>query len=330
MTTTGGRLALVTGGTGFVGSHLVQGLLQDGWRVRCLVRPRSDRRWLPQVEIAFALGSVDDAESLGLAMDEVDVVFHLAAVTSASREADYDRVNHGGVVRVVDALSSTAPRAQLVFCSTLAVGGPAREGRPITEQQPRAPIGPYGVSKARAEEVVEAWAARGGRAVCIRPPAVYGPRDRDVLAAFRLARHGLAFRTGPKGQQLALIHVSDLVRGFLAAASVPGAQGTYYINGENLAWETIVQAMGAAMGRNIRVLPLPGAAVAAAGWGSRLWSRAVGTKPLLTPERARDLAEPAWICDDSRARRELGYQPRVSLDDGMRATAQWYRAAGWL
>jgi nucleoside-diphosphate-sugar epimerase len=272
-------------------------------------------------------GSTEDPESLRRALDGVTIVYHLAAVTSAVRDADYDRVNYGGVVRLLDAMAAGSPGARLVFCSSLAVGGPARSGRPLTEADPPAPIGPYGKAKARAEQAVGASAIES---VIVRPPAVYGPRDRDVLTVFRLAARGWALRTGPRGQELALIHVRDLVRGLIAAGSHRQATGPYYLNGGNYSWDAITAAIGMAVDRPLHVVALPGAAVMTAGVIARQWSRWVGTRPAITPERAVDLAQIAWTCDDSRARRELGYVPGIAMGDGMRDTAAWYRSAGWL
>jgi dihydroflavonol-4-reductase len=326
MTEAGGRLALVTGASGFVGGHLVDALVAEGWRARCLVRPRSDRGRLGAPGVEFVVGGLDDPASLSRAVAGVDVVFHLAAVTSAAREEEYDRVNHLGVVRVLEAMA-TVPAARIVLCSSLAVAGPAQPGRARTEADPPAPVGPYAISKVRAEEAV---AASGVPHVIIRPPAVYGPGDRDILAAFRLASRGAAVRTGPPGQQLALVHARDLARGLVLAGQTAAATGVYYINGANHLWEEIVGAVGAAVARRPRVVPLPSIALWGAARASRLWARASGSKPLLTPERAFDLVQPAWICDDARARRDLGYRPQVTLADGMRETAAWYRAAGWL
>ncbi len=143
-------------------------------------------------------------------------------------------------------------------------------------------------------------------AVIIRPPAVYGPRDRDVLAAFRLAARGIAVRTGPARQQLAMVHVTDLVRALVTAGHMAGASGLYYVNGGNYAWEDIVSAIGDAVGRRSVILPLPAPMVRASGYAARAWSRVTGAKPLLTPERSWDLVQPYWTCDDTRARGRAG------------------------
>jgi dihydroflavonol-4-reductase len=318
--------ALVTGATGFVGSHLVEALVARGTRVRCLARARSDRRWLPPTT-EVATGSLDDPSTLATAVAGVDVVYHLAALTSARQPADYDETNHRGVVRLLDVMAARAPRARLVFCSSLAAVGPARSGRPLTETDPPAPVGPYGVSKSRAEAAI---AAANRDAVVVRPPAVFGPRDRDVLVAFRLVSRGMAIRTGPARQQLAFIHVRDVAQGLIRAGETPGAAGVYFINGGNHSWEELIAAIGRAVGRQPLIVPLPAPLVRAAGFVAGSWTRYVGGRPFLTRERAWDLLQPNWTCDDSRARSELAYRPSVSLDEGMQETAAWYRAQGWL
>jgi nucleoside-diphosphate-sugar epimerase len=159
---------------------------------------------------------------------------------------------------------------------------------------------------------------------------VYGPRDQDVLAAFRLASRGVAVRTGPRAQQLALVYVGDLVRALVSAGHTPRARGLYYVNGGNYFWEDIVATIGDAVGRRPSIVPVPPALVRVAGYAARSWARITGTKPLLTPERAWDLAQPNWTCDDARARADLDYRPELGLADGMRVTAAWYREQGWL
>jgi dihydroflavonol-4-reductase len=254
-------------------------------------------------------------------------VFHLAALTSAADPADYDRINVGGTVRVIEAMQAQAPEATLVLCSSQAAAGPSREGRPVTEWDTPAPIGPYGASKLAAERAVE---GSGVRHVIVRPPAVYGPRDVDILTAFKMARAGLAVRLGPRNQQISIVHVRDLAAGIVTAATTDAARGVYYVSGSNHAWEEIIHGIGDAVGRRPRVIPAPRPVGQTIAWGARAMARVTGVKPLLTPERIQDLTQPDWTCDDTRARRELGYAPAISLADGLRETAAWYREQHWL
>jgi dihydroflavonol-4-reductase len=317
----------VTGASGFVGGHLTDALLADGWRVRCLVRRNSNTRWLPTDRVEIVYGEVGTPSTLPDAVRGVDTVFHLAAVTSARERSEYTRINAGGTQAVIEAVQAEAPGAMLVLCSSQSAAGPSREGRPITEADTPRPIGPYGESKLAAEQLVIASELRH---IIIRPPAVYGPRDVDILFAFRLASAGIAVRVSSRGQKLSMVHVRDLAAGLVAAASADHARGVYYVSGGTHAWEDIVRGIGVGVGRRARVIVLPRPLVVAAAWGNRLVARAIHAKPLLTPERVLDMIQPDWSCDDSRARRELGYASAIPLEEGLAETAAWYRQAGWL
>jgi nucleoside-diphosphate-sugar epimerase len=310
-----------------VGGHLVEALLGEGWRVRVLVRSASRLQWLPTDRIEIAVGGLDDSAVAARAMSGVAAVFHLAAVTAALDPAEYTRVNVDGTRRVLDAMRRSAPEARLVFCSSQAAGGPSRAGRPATENDPPAPIGPYGASKLAAERLL---AASDSHHVIVRPPTVYGPRDVDVLKAFQLARAGFAMRLGPQGQLLSLVHARDLARGLMAAATTDHARGVYYVSGDTLPWESLIATIGHAVGRQPRVIPVPGAVPVVAGAVERTVSRLTGRKVLLTPERVLNLRQPDWSCDDTRARHELGYAPAIDPQRGFAETAAWYREQGWL
>jgi dihydroflavonol-4-reductase len=317
----------VTGASGFVGGHLVDALLNDGWRVRVLVRSSSRLRWIPTDRVEVVVGGLDDAPVLTEALFDVTAVFHLAAVTAAIDPAEYTRVNVDGTRHLLDTMRTAGSWALVVYCSSQAAAGPSRGGRPMTEVDEPLPIGPYGASKLAAERLL---AASDCRHVVVRPPAVYGPRDADILTAFRLARAGLAIRLGPIGQLLALVHVRDLARGLLAAATAPLARGVYYVSGDTVPWESVIASIGTAVGRRPRVIGVPSFVPHAAGVLERAICRLTGAKVLLTPERVLNLRQPDWSCDDTRARRELRYAPAIDLTTGFAETAAWYREQGWL
>jgi nucleoside-diphosphate-sugar epimerase len=321
-------VALVTGASGFVGSHLVDALVEEGWRVRALLRDRSSVRWLPRNRIEIARAALDAGPGLRDALAGVRVVFHLAGLTSAPSPAAYRRANVTCTEHLLDAVRDVSPGALVVHCSSLAAAGPSGVGRPLREDDPPRPVGPYGVSKLHAERAVQ---ASGLDHVIVRPPAVYGPRDADILAVFRLARRGLAIRTGPADQRLSLVHVRDLAHGLVDAAERGANRGVFYVSdGEVHAWSRVVAAIGDAVGRRVREVAVPPGVALALARTARALARTVGARPLLTPERVRDLTQAGWACDDGRARRELGYRSRLPLEEGLRDTAAWYVANGWL
>jgi nucleoside-diphosphate-sugar epimerase len=330
-----GGLAAVTGASGFVGSHLVEALVAAGLPTRAITRETSDRSWLPP-EAERATAALDDDAALERAIRGASIVFHLAAVTSSARDVDYTRSNVDGTRRVLEAVRRCAADARVVICSSLAAVGPARDEHLLTEDDAPHPVSVYGRSKLAAERVAESVAAEQGLdIVVVRPGAVYGPRDRDILAAFKLADRGFALRVSSERQRLAMIHVRDLTAALLLAGergrAASGNARRYHVSdGIAHRWTAVNQAIGQAVGRRVRVIAVPRPAAAAVAVGQSFLARVRRSKPLLTRDRIAELSAPNWSCDISRARRELGFEPRVSLAEGMRETARWYREQGWL
>lgn len=322
------RVALVTGASGFIGSHLVEALVPRDWRVRCLVRRSSRLKWIPTDDVTLINGEIETpGEDLERAVRNVSVVFHLAGLTSAAHNEAYSAVNVEGTRNVVEAMLRAAPEALLVFCSSLSAGGPARRGRPVNETDEPAPVSAYGRSKLAAEVVVR---DSGLEHLIVRPPAVYGPRDTDILAAFRLASFGLALRVAPAGQRLSMVHAEDLARGLVRAAEAEG-RGLYYLtDGMVHTWESVMTQIARAVGKKPRVIAVPAAIADAVSRMERMRGIMSGSKPLLTPDRALELSQPDWTCDDTLARLNIDYESSISLPDGMRMTAEWYRVQGWL
>ncbi len=321
------RVALVTGASGFIGSHLVEALVPRDWRVRCLVRKTSRLKWLPTDDVTLINGQIEEpGEDLDRAVKNVSVIFHLAGLTSAADDDSYAAVNVEGTRNLVQAMQRSAPEALLVFCSSLSAAGPARR-RPVNETDEPAPITAYGRSKLAAEQVV---AESGLDHLIVRPPAVYGPRDVDILAAFRLAKYGLALRVAPPGQRLSMVHAEDLARGLVQAAEAEG-RGVYYMtDGMIHTWEGIMEQIARAVGKRPRVIGVPSGFADIVSRAERLRGSLTGTKPLLTPDRTLELSQVDWTCDDTRARLDIDYESTISLPDGMRMTAEWYRVHGFL
>lgn len=322
------RVALVTGATGFIGSHLVEALLARGWRVRCLVRKSSVLKWIPTDDVSLINADITEpGEDLERAVKNVSVVFHLAGITSATDESAYTAVNVEGTRNIIEAMKKEAPDALLVFASSLAAGGPAKTKRPLNETDEPSPVSAYGKSKLEAERVIT---SSGIEHIIVRPPAVYGPRDPDILAAFRLAGLGLALRVAPEGQRLSLVHVEDLARGLAAAAESEG-RGLYYMtDGMIHTWEFVIEQIARAVGRKPKVVTVAPGLASMVSKAERLRASLFGAKPLLTPDRVVELTQANWTCDDTRARLDVDYESRISLPEGLKTTAAWYRSVGWL
>ena len=323
------RTALVTGATGFVGSHLVDALRARGDAVRALVRPTSVTSHLLASEVEVVVADVTRAESVAGAMQGVDVVYHLAAATRARDEAAYRRANVDTTAAIVEAAASQPRRPRVVVLGSLAAVGPTRDGAPVREDATPAPLTAYGRTKLQAERV--ALAGSAVPVVVLRAPAVYGPRDRDLFTFFRLASLGIMpTPTGPD-RPVQLIHVTDLARALIAAGESNRTGRIYHVADPVIRpWSEVVQLISEAVGhRPVRVpIPRPVLRLAAAlsEQAARLGSRAT----IFNRDKVRELLAPGWICSTDRAERELGFSATVPLEQGIAETAAWYRAEGWL
>ncbi len=323
-------LAVVTGGAGFIGSHLAAKLLELGWQVRCIVKPTTNTQWLTDSRIERVVADIADPRAfstLEKAMEGAANVFHLAGVSSSSSGNAHARVNVGGTAAVISAVQSSAPQTRFVYCSSLAAAGPNNRKRPINETDPPAPISSYGRSKLTAEGLVEA--ARISYAI-VRPPPVYGPHDRGFLRLFRLISLGVAPYFGSRAHQLSIVHVDDLVHGTIAAAE-GNSEGVYYLtDGVVHTWDDILNAIATSVGKKPRAFDVPPMVADVAAKVEWLRTTVTRGKPLLSSDLLAELSQKDYTCDDSFARLDLGYVSVVNLTDGMRSTADWYRSAGWI
>jgi nucleoside-diphosphate-sugar epimerase len=276
-------------------------------------------------------GSLEDAESVRRAVEGTDVVVHMAAATRAGSEADFHRVNAQGTRVIVEAVrQSQNPPRRLVYLSSLAAAGPARAGRPVEPGDVPGPLTAYGRTKLAGERICSELAGRC-EVVILRPPAVYGPRDRDMFEFFRLASWGvLPVPSGP-ARPLQLVHAADLARAVVLAATVPGARGVYHIaDSRAYLWRDVCLMVASAVGRRARLIQVPAFLISLGGTLSEAAGRVVGRPSIFSRDKARELLAPGWLCETEGARRELGFETAIPLDRGLLETAQWYRAHGWL
>lgn len=324
---------LVTGATGFIGSHLCERLIAEGARVRYLVRPVSSRghRYLPPSEACPILGNLVTGAGLEPAVKGVDLVFHLAGVTKALRAADYDAGNVQATGNLVRACGHLPAASRFIHVSSLAAAGPSADGTPVREDDPPRPVSEYGRSKLRAEAVVQE-SAIAARSSIVRPPVVYGPRDRDVFQAFRSVSRGVMLKIGSGASYFSYIHVRDLVEGLLAVARSNSSGGRTYnlANPEPITWGEFADVSARLMMRKVRVMPVPAPAAMLLGAAADLLARLRKRPGIVSRDKVREAACRYWTCDTSRVRNELGYKPELSFQEGAASTLAWYREEGWL
>ena len=322
--------AFVTGGTGFVGAHLVQALRARGDTVTCLVRSTARAQALGWTGVRLVRGDLDDAAALRDGCEGAEVIYHVAGRISARTMDEFMRANRDGTANVLEAASQegTSPR-RFLFVSSLAAAGPTVPGQPIDETRPPAPVTPYGESKLAAELLVRAKARSW---TIVRPPTVYGEWDRAVLKAFKLARTGLAPVFGDGSQELSVIYAGDLAAALVAAATAPAAANRVYYAAHPVVTTSreLVRAIGRAVGREPRVVPLPAPLARGLLWTIGSIAHLAGRATLLSSDKAAEFLAPAWTCRPDALARDAGWHAATDLETGLRRTAAWYRRKGWL
>ncbi|HEU4725943.1 MAG TPA: NAD(P)-dependent oxidoreductase [Candidatus Eisenbacteria bacterium] len=324
-------LAVVTGASGFVGSHVADELLRGGARVRCLLRRTSSRRWLEGKPLEIVTTSLDDPAALAEAVAGATWIVHAAGLTSARNAAEFHEGNVGGTERMIRAALTVGPSLRrFLFISSQAAAGPSRDGLPVGESHPTRPVSPYGESKLRAEELV--LQMRNRLSVCsIRPPAVYGPRDEATFKIFAAVKRHVQ-PVLRRGGRFSLVHVEDLARACRLVLEDDRASGEVYFVSEpdTTDYERIGNAAKLALETwAFRVEPPSWLLTFGALAGEAIG--ALTNRPaFLSREKLREIQSGDWICSSAKIRADLGWTPHMTLNAGFRQTAAWYREAGWL
>ena len=316
-------MILVTGGSGFIGSHLLERLSALGTPARALLRRKLNLA--PGVEAAT--GDLATGDGLEAALRGVSTVIHLAGITKALSPQDY----YTGNVRASERLARAAAGRDIRFVhvSSLAAAGPALDGVPVTEDSTPHPITHYGKSKLEAEQAVRAILPS---AVIVRPPVVYGPRDKDVFRLLKSVSQGLVLEISGGERWFSSIYAGDLVDALLAAAHSPQAPGRTYFtaHAKPSTWRDLGAAAARIMSRRPVRLCIPIPIAYAIGGCAEIWSRLTATPGILSREKIAEARCPSWVCDTRRAAAELGFIAQTSLETGLAHTLAWYREAGWI
>ena len=301
------RTLAVTGGTGFVGGHLLRLAREQGFEVRALTRG-----WRPpQDGIHWVEGALDRPESLAALCDGADAIVHVAGLINAATRAGFEAVNVGGTLAMIDAARGAGVR-RFVHISSLAAREPD--------------LSDYGWSKAKAERVV---AASGLDWTILRPPAIYGPGDPETFELFKMARRGLV-ALPPKGR-FSILHVEDLCRLILALVDRPDTWLQTYEpdDGRPEGWDHrhFARTLGRVFGKRAATVAMPKMVMHGAARVDRLVRR---SKAKLTPDRVRYFCHPDWVVTAEARPPEALWTPVIRTPTGLKATAAWYQAQGWL
>lgn len=325
---------LVTGASGFLGSHVAERLSQSGRAVRALVRKSSDTKFLaslPGVELVH--GSVDDYESCAHAAQGVSGIVHAAGLVKARSGDEFRRINTDGTENLMRAALAAGTVKRFVLVSSQAAGGPSQNGVPVAVGSERAPVTAYGRSKLAAERVLLTEKSVLPCTI-LRPPAIYGPRDREILIFFKAVKSGVLPLTNPKEARYSMIYGPDCAAACIAALDADSESGlTLYVDdGQPITFGEMVDRVEAALGTKAWLrIPLPPQLVRGAAALTELYGKVTDQAVMLTRDKCNELHERGgWVCDGRAALTALRWKPEVTFAEGVKLTADWYRSAGWL
>jgi dihydroflavonol-4-reductase len=333
---------LVTGGTGFIGSHLVEHLVAAGDEVRVFVRDANCRPWPSSAGVEVVRGDVADSDSgaLDAALVGTETVYHVAGRTLSLAKAGFDRVNHAGTRNVAAACARRTSPPVLVAVSSLAAAGPSAPGRPRVESDCPAPVSDYGLSKLHGEQALQTYAARVPVTI-IRPPGVFGPRDRYILPLFQMAWRGWCMTVATGTLEVSLLEVHDLAIGLrlaaargsrLSASPDESAAGIYFLaQPERPTLDELAGLVAKALDRPLpRVIHVPVPMIVGVAAAAELGARLRRRPSFLCFDKLREARAGCWTCSPGRAELELGARARLSLGEGLHQTGIWYAEHGWI
>ena len=325
-------ISVVTGANGFVGSHLVDFLIEKGDEVHCLVRKSSNLRWLNGKDVVIHDSGLFDVEELNKVLTDIDYLYHVAGVVKAKNEADYYKGNVEATENLLNVILKVAPRIKKVLIvSSLTACGPSLDGNICNEDTPKHPITTYGRSKAAQEELAQKYMDRLPITI-VRPPAIFGERDTEIYLFFKTYQKGLMSLIGFNKKELSLVYVKDLVQGIYLAATKDITKGEIYFisSTEFYTWPQIGEVLKKVTGKKAFTLRLPHFLVYGIAALAQLFAMPLNKAATFNLEKARDFVQDSWTCDTAKAEKDLGYTQNYSLEEGLKRTIDWYRSEKWL
>lgn len=322
--------AFVTGGTGFIGSHLVDCLIENRNidEIRCLVRSRE--KWLTGKSYTKITGDLFSISILRKALEDIDILYHIAAIVKAPSMEEFKRANVDATENIMR-IARKAGVSKIIVLSSLAAAGPSTDA-PLTEEAPMMPVSMYGKSKKQMEEMIHRIHTPDLSVTILRPPAVYGPREDQIYTFFKLMNKRICPIVGDgKKPQISLVYVSDVIKGIELASSdeTPGVH-TYFLAGPEIYnWNQIKNVTSKVLGKKPLPLYIRPALVKRIAGAVETTAGIFGSYPVLNREKAKEMIL-EWTCTSQKAKTELNYLPEISLEEGISRTIHWYKKHHWL
>ena len=327
------QIAIVTGANGFVGSHLVDYLLTKDFEVRCIVRKSSNLRWLKNKNVIIFDCGLFNKDGIRKAFNGANYIFHVAGVVKAKNEAGYFRGNVEAtkvLLEVAEEFKENIKKFLIVSSQT--VSGPSSSiNNPVNEETECKPLTTYARSKLKQEQVTLAFKEIFPVTIC-RAPAIYGERDTEIFIYFQVFNRGLTTMIGFDKKELSLLHVADLVEGLYLAAISDKANGEiYFISSEKFyTWDEVGKITSKVLNKKAFRIRLPHFIVFTVAAFAQFFAMFSSKPATLNIEKAKDLTQRYWTCDTSKAIRDLGYSQKISIEEGIKRTCDWYKQMKWI
>ena len=326
------EIAVVTGANGFVGSHLVDNLLSKGLKVRCIVRKSSNLKWLDKKNVEVFDSGLFDKEGLRKAFKDANYIYHVAGVVKSKTKEGYFKGNVETTRNLLEiALENKSTIKRFLVVSSQTVSGPSTEGNPVNEETQCNPITTYGRSKLEEEKLVLSYKDKLPITIC-RAPAVYGERDTEIFIYFQTFSKGLTTTIGFDKKELSLIHVVDLVEGFYLAAMSEKAKGEiYFISSEKYyTWQEINSITSKILNKKPIIIKVPHFLVYTIAAIAQFFAMFSSKPATLNIEKAKDITQQYWTCNTSKAINDFGYRQKISIEEGIKRTCDWYKQMKWI
>ncbi len=321
--------AFITGGTGFIGSHLIDYLLEKGFHIHALVRDLNNLKWLKGKNIAFLQGDFFNIPPLP---KKINYVFHLGGLTRASKSADYYTVNHEGTASLFRSLiTQEILPEKIIYLSSLGAAGPSSNGQAVKESDPPHPITPYQKSKLKGE--IEALKHKSQFPVVIlRAGAIYGPRDKDFLNYFAFIKKGILPSMRSSQRLFSLCYVKDLVRALYLSTQKELNSGEVFniADPQPYLWDEIGEAAGRALGKKLKKISLPLTVFYVSALISELIGVLTKNPSIYNRQKFKEAKQAGWVADVRKAEEKLSFQTQYNLQEAIEETIQWYLEEDWL